>query len=180
MYFYDSRVEKTYQNLYHSLFTLLQNKNINSISVTEICRGAKVNRATFYKHFKQIDELFFSYIDFVLSDLHSKYEEQLRARFSLLNIQTVLFIHVEQFETFYRILFSEDVPLKYMNHFQESIQLLAMKLVPSYVLEKFQKDLYFNILGGAVCSSIKYWLENKSTVSAELMNAQLHEFFTVK
>lgn len=180
MYFYDSRVEKTYQNLYQSLFTLLQNKNIHSISVTEICRGAKVNRATFYNHFKQIDELFFSYIDYVLLDLQSKYEEQLKIHLSPLYIQTVLFTHVKQYEPFYRILFSEDVPLKYMNHFQQSIQLLAIKLVPSDVLKKFQKDLYFSLLAGAVCSSINYWLENKSNVSTDLMNDQLHRFFTIK
>lgn len=165
--------------MFQSLFSLLQSKNINTITVTEICKIAKVNRSTFYKHFKHVDALFFAYIDFVLLDLESKNEEQLTIHLSKLNIQTTLFIHVIQYETFYKILFAENMPLKFMNYYQKSIQVLSFKIVPSYVVDTFNKDLYFSLLAGAVCSSIKYWLENKLDISTELMNSQLHRFFTV-
>lgn len=66
----DLRVQKTYAALITSLTTLIQTKDFEDISVTEICDGALVRRQTFYKHFldkydfltyfikKRINELF--------------------------------------------------------------------------------------------------------------------------
>ncbi len=47
----DLRVQKTYTALFASLTKLIQTKDFEDISVTEICDGALIRRQTFYKHF---------------------------------------------------------------------------------------------------------------------------------
>ncbi len=47
----DLRVQKTYKSLIETFESLLQEKEFEQISVTEICDAAMIRRPTFYKHF---------------------------------------------------------------------------------------------------------------------------------
>jgi len=47
----DLRVQKTYKSLIETFEALLQEKEFEKISVTEICEAAMIRRPTFYKHF---------------------------------------------------------------------------------------------------------------------------------
>lgn len=54
----DPRVRRTHKLLIESFGKLLTLKNYESISITDITKEADVNRATFYAHFRDKDELF--------------------------------------------------------------------------------------------------------------------------
>lgn len=54
----DPRVRRTHRLLVESFGKLLSIKNYESISITDITKEADVNRATFYAHFSDKDELF--------------------------------------------------------------------------------------------------------------------------
>lgn len=56
----DRRVQKTEQLYQEALLELLKNKSIHQISITELSAYAHVHRATFYTHYKGIDELLYS------------------------------------------------------------------------------------------------------------------------
>lgn len=47
----DRRVRKTKNALINSLMKLLDEKSIKSVTVTDICEGADVNRSTFYQYY---------------------------------------------------------------------------------------------------------------------------------
>lgn len=51
------KVARTMLLLRNSLFTLMQVKPVEKITPTELCRTAKINRNTFYAHFKSVEEL---------------------------------------------------------------------------------------------------------------------------
>ena len=53
----DRRVKRTKNNLRNSLFTLLEEKNINQITVTELTTLADVNRSTFYLYYNDIYDM---------------------------------------------------------------------------------------------------------------------------
>lgn len=53
----DRRVRKTKKSLRDSFFTLLQEKNINQITVTELTRLADVNRSTFYLYYNDVYDM---------------------------------------------------------------------------------------------------------------------------
>jgi len=48
----DKRTQKTYQALIEAMFSLLEDKHFDDISVLDICEEAKIHRTTFYKHFE--------------------------------------------------------------------------------------------------------------------------------
>lgn len=54
----DRRTRKTREAMYLALIGLLQEKPLNSISVTELTRAADINRSTFYLHFTDIHDMF--------------------------------------------------------------------------------------------------------------------------
>ncbi len=53
----DRRVKRTKKNLRNSLFSLLEEKSINQITVTELTTLADVNRSTFYLYYNDIYDM---------------------------------------------------------------------------------------------------------------------------
>ncbi|MFT8995825.1 MAG: TetR/AcrR family transcriptional regulator [Lentilactobacillus hilgardii] len=70
----DQRVVKTKIALIKALFELLETETIETISVTKLCKQAKVSRRTFYKHYRNIIEVF--------NDYKMDLSEQIRQVFS--------------------------------------------------------------------------------------------------
>lgn len=63
------RVSLTKQLLKNALIDLLAEKELQSITITEICKCADVNRTTFYKYFDGVPELLNSIQLDILSDV---------------------------------------------------------------------------------------------------------------
>lgn len=57
----DQRVAKTKKALTEGLFKLLENKTIEQITVTELCRIAHIDRRTFYIHYSNVSDIFEDY-----------------------------------------------------------------------------------------------------------------------
>lgn len=53
----DRRVIYTKKVIYDSLFELMKQKKLKDITVKELCITAGINRATFYTHFRTMDDL---------------------------------------------------------------------------------------------------------------------------
>jgi hypothetical protein len=54
----DRRTRRTREALMRALLALLQEKPLNSVTVTELAQMADVNRATFYTHYQDIFDMF--------------------------------------------------------------------------------------------------------------------------
>lgn len=53
----DARVRYTKKVIRDAFLSLLREKNVRQITVTELCRLADINRATFYKHYRDAFDL---------------------------------------------------------------------------------------------------------------------------
>ena len=53
----DRRIINTKRKLTNTLLLIIKEKNINDITVLELCNRANINRTTFYKYYKDIDDL---------------------------------------------------------------------------------------------------------------------------
>lgn len=53
----DKRILRSQTKLTSTLLTLLSEKNVNDITVLELCQKANINRTTFYKYYKDIPDL---------------------------------------------------------------------------------------------------------------------------
>ncbi len=70
----DRRVKRTKKLLRDSLFSLLQKKSINEITVTELTEVADINRATFYFYYTDI----FDMLDQIQNEAYEMFEEVLQ------------------------------------------------------------------------------------------------------
>jgi AcrR family transcriptional regulator len=69
----DRRVKRTKKLLRDSLFTLLQEKSINEITVTELTEIADINRATFYFYYTDIMDM----LDQIQNEAYELFEDVL-------------------------------------------------------------------------------------------------------
>ena len=69
----DRRVKRTKKLLRDSLFTLLQEKSINEITVTELTEIADINRATFYFYYTDIMDM----LDQIQNESYELFEDVL-------------------------------------------------------------------------------------------------------
>ena len=53
----DKRIIKTKNKLKENLLSLLETKRLQDITVLELCKEAKLNRTTFYKYYKSVEDL---------------------------------------------------------------------------------------------------------------------------
>lgn len=65
----DIRVIRTQTALLEALERLIQNKKLSSITITELCTEADINRNTFYYHYNNIIEFLNEHKQIVISEL---------------------------------------------------------------------------------------------------------------
>lgn len=53
----NTKKRQTKDKIYQALIVLGQNKNVQEIKVSELCRQAHINRSTFYLHYQDINQL---------------------------------------------------------------------------------------------------------------------------
>ncbi|MDD6568516.1 MAG: TetR-like C-terminal domain-containing protein [Eubacterium sp.] len=53
----DYRIKITKMMIRQSLLNIMKRKNLNKITVKELCQNAHINRATFYSHYENINSL---------------------------------------------------------------------------------------------------------------------------
>lgn len=182
----DLRVVKTKEALHQALLEILKEKQLEFITVSEICRKAKVNRGTFYfLHYKQMEDLFEEYFTEITADLARSYQEPylhmsvLKA--SKLDPATIrIFHHVEKYKPFYRIVFSKKVPLTYYYLLFTEIKHLLLQDPEAKLQEGADHSLYCAYQANAIIGMITEWYQNDFSYSASYLNDQLVQFLKMK
>lgn len=72
----DLRVKRTRKLISQAFFTLLRKKKFEKISIQEIADSAMINRATFYAHYADKQDLYDSLIDQFLASFTGILDEQ--------------------------------------------------------------------------------------------------------
>ncbi len=75
----DRRIYKTKEALKAALVALLKEKDLNKITVKELCERANINRGTFYTHYQDQIDLYNS----VLEEMYHNLEEYIRSLFKI-------------------------------------------------------------------------------------------------
>jgi AcrR family transcriptional regulator len=103
----DPRVRKTRQNLREAFVSLILQKGYDAISIQDIATAADTPRVTFYRHYLDKEDLLTDCLNTLYKELvertpHSSRESLLRGYSPV----QMLYEHIEEQETLYRILFS--------------------------------------------------------------------------
>lgn len=77
----DLRIRRTIKLLTDALFSLLEEKTFDEISVNEICERAMIHRTTFYKHFEDKYHL----VNFCIKNLQDSFSEECISEYTSTN-----------------------------------------------------------------------------------------------
>ena len=91
------RIEKIFLNL-------IQSKEINEITVTEICKEARINRSTFYANYLDVYDLTDKVVAKIESNVYHLYEEERETKHNT-NDFLKLFRHIKDNQIFYKTYF---------------------------------------------------------------------------
>lgn len=104
----DPRVRKTRRGLQNALVTLILRQGYDSITIQDIAEAAETARITFYRHYRDKEELLTDCLNVLYEDLASR-TERLTPEMVVSGGYTpirVLYDHIAEQESLYRVLFS--------------------------------------------------------------------------
>jgi AcrR family transcriptional regulator len=175
----DRRIGKTRQVIQDALFTLMQEKQYNKITIQEIIDRANVGRSTFYSHFETKDDLLLSCIEHLLVILNQyivDYVEMDSENSRLLPVAE-LFEHIKENSRLLKgIIKAESSEL-----FFDKIQSYWNKSIENYLVSKLSEGakprIPLNILTTHITSTLinlqKWWVNNRMPYTS----AQMDTFF---
>lgn len=174
----DLRVLKTKEALHHALLALLNEKSLHTITITELCKSARVNRGTFYFHYGQIEDIFEEYLNIMMDDLSASYLEPYKHAPTLtpdiLDPTAIrIFHHVKKYNSFYRIVFSKQVPLSYYYLLFEHLKELLRKDLERYNTTSVSTDMLSAYQSNAILGMILEWKQEDFRQSVVEMNQML-------
>ena len=99
----DRRILNTKKKLTNSLLVLINEKKIKDITVLELCKNANINRTTFYKYYKDIDDIVLKLEESLLIDL-AKYIDDIKRNYLISFTGRIIETISEHKETYTRLL----------------------------------------------------------------------------
>jgi len=175
----DPRVTRTREMLRSALMTLISQMDYNAISVQDITDKATLNRATFYLHYHDKEDLLKHIIQSVLDELRSVVEPQDAHSSGQINVYQIFidtFNHVANHAAFYRVMLQEPSVAPYLAQMQEHIEAIGMRVLTASHSEQgptlTPPDLYIAFIGWAYLGIIKWWVLNGMHHPPEYMAAQ--------
>lgn len=92
---------------------LIQNKEINEISITDICKKASLNRSTFYANYLDIYDLADKIKEKLEKEIRDLYQEERNIGYNS-NDFLKLFRHIKENQIFYRTFFKLEMDKGYL------------------------------------------------------------------
>lgn len=180
----DLRVIKTKTALNEALLSMLKEMPLPSISVTAICREARINRGTFYMHYGKVEDLFEEYFKQIMKDLTESYMEPYKR---IENIKSDeldpsmirLFHHVEKYKKFYRIIFSDYVPMSYYYLFFDQVNALLNEDIERNETNGKNREMHSAYQANAILGMMIEWNRRDFQKTANEMNEILIEILNI-
>ncbi len=180
----DRRKKYSLRAIRQAFLDLLAQKSLNSITVTEVCKLADINRGTFYKYYNDIDDLLRQISDSILDDIYklmlSSSEEKNAENRDLHGLLNDALEVVLQNADILTMLKNIDILNVIVPKF-----IFALKPAVSELLEKMSPKLPENeamyltdfIMGG--CGAIvQEWLRDGMTISKENIADMIYKNIT--
>ncbi|MDP5275878.1 TetR/AcrR family transcriptional regulator [Chengkuizengella axinellae] len=182
----DPRVKRTKKALREALLILLEHKLYHSITITDIMRTAEFNRATFYAHYMDKDDLLTDVIENAMNELLDSLRNPFAHSNETIDLQQLtpikigLFEHIYRNIDFYRLMLGDPkIPEFTERMFEVVKQFYASEI--SVVLEGdedskdqvINKDLYHHYYASSILGMIIFWVNNNFQYTPEYMTEQL-------
>ena len=161
-----------------ALLLLLEKKDYEFITVTEICQKAGVNRSTFYLHYLSIDDLLIETIDMINKKFHEAFDNKtLDVRTStkedlyLINDENLIpyLTLIKEYKHVYKLI--HDKPHLFKNQYTSELlyKELFSKILDKYGVEKSEKEYIFSYFSLGLVAIIQKWIERDCQDDIEMI-----------
>jgi AcrR family transcriptional regulator len=184
----DPRVRRTRKLLLDALMELIPEKGYNAITIQDITDRATLNRATFYLHYRDKDDLLYQGIHETLDNLHSRQPvpvlEQDRLTMNE-SVTTILsdFEHIGQNADFYCAMLGEsgtaEFALKLKDLVLKTTERRLMSALGELPSGPLATDLVLEFMASGYIGVIRWWLENDMPYTPEVIARQLIHMYAV-
>ena len=171
---HDRRILKTKKAIYEALVELMQKKNLNSITVTELAAAANINRKTFYTYYSTVNDV----LDEVINELISSLKDLMYAMsedYNMLSPQTLFaFLNTIMSDVdIVRALFTSDNGNMLFNKLQKALQETLLKeLIDNDIkmnIPPEQYPLISSFVAGGLIYVYYEWITNPNGTSLDEM-----------
>ena len=163
----DIRSQRTRKNISDCFIRLLNEKPAAKITVTEICDMAKINRATFYKHYQDIPELLESHVAEILQQLQQFLDSEGEQPLDAMILDVLRYMRAEGKR--YYVLGSQHgdpgLPTKTFELCYRNVFPLLKKRLPEMSAE--QMEMLYCYLSQGCGGVLTWWLRNGMVQSPE-------------
>lgn len=174
----DPRILRTRKLLRQALIELTPQKSFEDITIQDITDQATLNRATFYLHYKDKNELLLDVFERLVTDALPQPPTQLDT-FDLNTEGPILavFDHVAEYANFYRAILGENGVPAFMARIRHIIEGIVLEWLSAANLldhlDGVDPEVMVNFLAAAYLGVITWWLEKDLPYSAVEMQRQL-------
>ncbi len=168
----DRRIEKTENAFMNALFHFLKEKELNKITVKELCEYADMNRGTFYLHYYDIYDL----MDKTEQKMIDKmFEDISETDVSLPENMLSTFEYIKNHKEEYKVLMTSHNINSFVNKLSKKIIVSSKQKISDTLIgvdEKIVENVTLFYVGGAVALLYGWIVENECrTSAAELLDA---------
>ena len=168
----NKRRKETRDKISKVFITLLQTKEITEISVTDICKLAKINRSTFYVNYLDIYDLADKIGQDLEQDVFSLYQEERDTNHNSNNFLK-LFKHIKDNQIFYQTYFKLKMDQNLITQ-EYDYQLLKELYDDKHI------DYHMEFFKAGLNAIIKKWLSNGCKESPEEIESILKSEYSNK
>lgn len=185
----DLRVIRTRKMIRESFIDLIQEKGYESITIRDIADHALINRATFYLHYvdkqdlvdKLIDEVFSELTDIINPCVYIQKREVKISQFQ--SMIEAIFTNIFHHAKFYQIMLSEKGVHGFNLRMQGVLQEKFRKEFSTIDLQE-QKlstppELLIHFISSALIGTVEWWVNNDLVYSPKHMAVQIVNLITV-
>ncbi|NGZ75273.1 TetR/AcrR family transcriptional regulator [Saccharibacillus sp. VR-M41] len=178
----DRRIRRSKKALKETLIALMRERDFKDISITDLVRGADLNRGTFYKHYRDKEELLAEAVDDTMTDLIASYREPYRHADSL-DIRKLtasgikIFEHVHRHAAFYALIVESRALPGFPDRICAVIKELSLHDLETAELNpRIDRALFAGYQAYAIWGMILEWIKGSFAHSPDYMASQLLEY----
>lgn len=181
----DKRVLNTKETITRVFSELLKEKSIDEISVTEICQKAKINRGTFYSHYKDPYDLRLKIQDTFLNKFKSNFAPLLftRSTENLTNFDLIysiiLFLKTNK-ETVDIIVDRNGRDQLFLNEIIKSGYQFVTFVYPKVFSSYSNEDIsyFYSFVSGGSVQILLEWIQNNMETPMEVLSKKLNKLIS--
>lgn len=165
----EDAIRKAYLNL------VISRDEISSITVSDVCKRAGINRTTFYAHYIDMDDLIDSIYEWMMREFLNIFTDEIESEHHSFDFLK-LFRNIKENQIFYRLYFKLGFDFKQI--FLKNGE--SFDIAGSYFKDTSHVDYHVEFFSAGITAIIKKWLNSGCQEEPEVIGKILQEEYQKK